>query len=104
MTDKQNIYNLGCFFCPGLFQIPTQNSPVLDFGEKITPAMFREKFLTFHLGRFALKFMKSLTNQNFQNVARILVFFFKTFLIQKLDRNVTPKIGSYKNLPLIFGI
>ena len=43
--------------------------------EKVTPAKFREKFLTFHLGSFALKFMKSLTNQNFQNVARILIFF-----------------------------
>ena len=65
---------LGCLFCPWLFQIPTANSPILDFGEKITPAKFREKILTFHLGSFALKFMKSLTNQNFQNVARTLIF------------------------------
>ena len=70
------IYILGCLFHPWLFQIPTANSPILDFGEKITPAKFREKFLTFHLGSFALKFMKSLTNQNFQNVARIPYLFF----------------------------
>ena len=69
------IYIFGCFFRPSLFQIPTANSPLEDFGEKITPAKFREKILTFHLATFALKFMKSLTNQNFQNVARTLIFF-----------------------------
>ena len=74
------IYILGCFFRPLLFQIPTANSPLEDFGEKITPAKFREKILTFHLAAFALKFMKSLTNQNFQNVARTLIFFLKRSL------------------------
>ena len=69
------IYILGCFFRPSLFQILTANSQTQDFGEKITPAKFRENILTFHLGSFALKFMKSLTNQNFQNVARTLIFF-----------------------------
>ena len=48
-----------------------------EFSEKITPAKFWEKTLTFHLGDFALKFMKSLTNQNFLNVARTLIFFLK---------------------------
>ena len=60
------IYILGCLYRPCLFQLPTPNSPILSFGEKITRAKFREKILTFHLVSFALKFMKSLTNQNFQ--------------------------------------
>ena len=63
------------FFHPSLFQTATANSPIQDFGEKITLAKFREKILTFHLGSFDLKFMKSLTNQNFQYVARTLIFF-----------------------------
>ena len=73
-------YPVGCFFRPSLFQIPTANSPLEDFGEKITSAKFREKILTFHLAAFAFKFMKSLTNQNFQNVARTLIFFLKRSL------------------------
>ena len=43
-----HIYILGCFFCPLLFQIPTANSQIQDFGEKITPAKFLENILTFH--------------------------------------------------------
>ena len=64
------------------------SSPDLHFDERITPAKFREKIWKFHFSGFALKFMKTLTNQKFQNVARILLFFF----------NVSyPKVGLQRN-------
>ena len=68
------------FFRPSLIRILTVNSPLEDFSQKIKHAKFWDKVLTFHLGSFALKFLKSLTNQNVQNLARTPIFFFKRSL------------------------
>ena len=58
-------------------------------------AKFRDFFSTFYLGSFALKLMKSLTNQNLKNITRTFIF------IQKWDNNVTPKILSYKSINFV---
>ena len=60
------------------------NFPVLHFHENIIPAKFWEFFI-FHLDTFESQFIKLVTNQIFQNVARIR---FKKNHNQKANINV----------------
>ena len=99
-----HIYILGCFFRPSIFQIPTANSSLEDFGEKITPEKFREKNLTFQLGSFCFEVHEILNKSKISKCSWNPNSFFKTFHIQKLDSNLTPKIWSNKNITFTLGI
>ena len=46
-------------------QIPTANSPILDFGEKIAPAKFQEHFFNVSLGQFCFKIHEILNKSKF---------------------------------------
>jgi len=77
ITTLINSY-IWVFFHPQLFQIPTANSPIQDFGEKITPAKFWETNFDVSLaGQFCFEVHEILNKSKFSKCSWNPIFFKK---------------------------